>query len=347
MPSAGETLGQQSQMEATLDAGIGLISAQEQVVFTLYQKWTFSQDGYVFWIATSQTMTASGSLHYGTERRQDEDQTIAANQVILTSEQEITAFNVVAPNTMWIANWPANDGGTIQIAFSSRGPYFQQAGVWHYAGFAVYPALSAQIVTSALSLPAGLIVSNSLPIWLTRNSLSPVYPSFLVPDNVAPPYIVAHIESTEALGAFPVLGPWPGTTIPNSGQDPLHTLAAFNLVRDEVELTFYGYTNSMAIQWYQSLVDDSTNGIAPGGFANSPVISDSKRTQSEIVAIAQKKTMTILWNYYQGAADAVARRLLLSATPPNIQIIGGIPILLTGTLLTDASTMTGQGSISA
>lgn len=226
---------------------------------------------------------------------------------------------------MWIGKWPLHESAPpLQVAFAQRGGFFEQAKVWHYSGFAVYPALQAQLIGSAEDLPAGPIVSNSLPIWLAQNSMAPVYPSFLVPDNIKPPYIVAHIEPgmTEALAGAPLIGPWPGTIEPNSGASPLHQLAASQLMRDEVTLTLYGFDNTMAWQFLTALYEASVSGEAPFGFANSPAIRDAKRVQVEIAALAQKKTIQISANYYQGAADAIARRIILEASVSSIWIEG-------------------------
>ena len=302
-----------AQLQAALDAGVNTLSSNQTITFTQYTKSVMPTDGYVFWVANGTTADFTGSLHFITDRHQDEDQTIAANRFIFTALEEVTELNAVNPNTMWIGTWTA-DGTSIQIAFSDRGSFYQQANLFHYSGYAVYPALSAQLVASAADLPVEPIVSNSLPIWLAQNTFAPVYPSFLVPDNVVPPYITAHIdpEGTVALGAFPILA-WPGTVIPDSGASPLHNLPSSQLMQDRVKLTLYGFTNQQAIQYLVSLADYSLNTDA-FGFCNSPAIRDDKRTQVEIAAIAMKKTINIIASYYQGTADAIARRLILSAS---------------------------------
>lgn len=325
MPTAAEGFEQQSQVQAALDAGVDLLSQQTEVQFQRYTKVALAPDAFVFWVATAETMIVKGSLHYATDRVQEEDQTIAQNQVLLTSESEITQFNVVSPTEMWIGSWPISGSAPLQVAFSARGNYFRTADLWHYSGFCVFPAMQSQIINSEDDLPTGPIVSNSLPIWLAQNSFAPVYPSFLVPDNIVPPYIVAHIEpsQTQALGAFPIIGPWPGDIVPDSGSSPLHNLTASQLYRDEVLLTLYGFTNQTAVQYFCALVEASIDGTAPFGFANSPAISDAKRVQVEIAALAQKKTIAISANYYMGAADAIARRLILAAAVSSIEVVNG------------------------
>lgn len=296
-------------LQGALEQGLRGISYEQSLTFSLYLRQTVAQDGYVFWVATNNSVTIPGSLHYGTEQVQDEDQTIGVNSVIFTATQEISEFNAVNSGQLWVADWQTPSGSTIQIAFSRRGPIYQQAGLFHYSGFAVYPALASQFIASRLDLPVGPIVSNSLPIWLAQNSFAPVYASFLVPENIVPPYIVAHIdpEFTTPLGAFPVYQ-WPGTS-PSSN---LYDLPSSQLMQDRVQLTLYGFTNQTAIQYLSSLMDYSLN-TDDFGFCNSPAIRDEKRKQAEITAIAMKKSIEILASYYQGTADAVARRLILSA----------------------------------
>ena len=300
-------------LAASLEAGLASLSKNQSISFTQYTRVVLSEDGYVFWVASSTKADFNGSLHYITDRQQDEDQTLAMNRFIFTATEEITQLNTVSPSTMWIGTWIV-DGTSIQIAFSDRGSFYQQADLWHYSGYAVYPALASQLVATSADLPTEPIVSNSLPIWLAQNTFAPVYPSFLVPDNVKPPYIVAHIEpgETEAIGSFPVLT-WPGTTLLNSGASPLHNLPSSQLMRDTVRLTMYGLNNQQAIQFYVSLIEYSRN-TDDFGFCNSPAIRDEKRTQVEITSIAMKKTLTIMASYYQSTADALARRLILSAS---------------------------------
>jgi hypothetical protein len=308
-----------SQLQAALAAGVDQISNDQTVTFQQYTKSTIPTDGYVFWIATGYSVQFAGSLHVLSERRQEEDQTLAANQFVFTAEEEVSQLNAIAPDTLWVGAWGV-DGTTLQVAFSATGMNYQQAGLWHYRGFAVYPALASQLITNAGDLPAGPIVSNSLPIWLSQNSLAPVYPSFLVPDNIVPPYITAHIDpnSTVALQSFPLFD-WSGRSNPNTDPSPLYEVPSWQLMRDTVRLTMYGFTNQQAIQFYASLMDYSVN-TDDFGFCNSPSIVDDKRTQVEIAAIAMKKTMVIQASYYQGTADAIARRLILSAGLSSVNV---------------------------
>jgi hypothetical protein len=333
MPSASESAGQQSGMRAALEAGLEQLSIEQTVTFQLYQKFVFTEDGFVFWVATQQFQTVKGSLHIATDFEQREDETVAQNTVILSAEGPIAAFNAIAPNTMWVGSWALSAQQNLQIAFSHRANYYQQANIFHYHGIAVLPAMSTQLVQSQADLPAGPIVSNSLPIWISQNTFQsgttllslPVVPSWGVPQNIVPPYVVVHIEpgSTDNFGNFPV-EQWPGTIIPNSGLSPLYELAISQLCRDEVDFIVYGLTNEVCWQYMMSLIAYSR--VGPGeqptfGFGNTPTPKDAKRTQAEIAALAMKKTFHISANYYQGTADAIAYRLILKALDPTITLV--------------------------
>lgn len=311
MSIADEASGSPGQLQTALDAGIDSIDRWQTIVFSQYTLHRFSEDGYVFWVKNGTTLEVSGSLHYATDRSQAEDETIGVNSVIFTALEEVTEFNTINPSTLWIADFTPPSGATIKVAFSKRTAFYSQAKVWHYTGFAVYPALQAQLVTSTADLPAGPIVSNSLPIWLTQNQLAPVYASFLVPENIVPPYITAHIEpdTTEALQPFPIYR-W--TTSPPSGT-ALAEMTSSQLMRDQVRLTFYGFNAQQIEQFKAQLIDYSLNTDA-FGFCSDMVVQDAKRNQAEISALAQKKTIDLMASYYMGAADAIARRLILSAS---------------------------------
>ncbi len=301
-----------SQLASALAAGVESISDNQQVSFTRYWRFVSPLDGFIFWINTSSSVAYSGSLHQTIDQRQEEDETIAVNHIVFTSTAEITQFNLISSDTLFVGTW-VSDGVTVQVVFNEATSVYRQAGLWHYVGDAVYPALQAQLVQSISDIPVAPIVSNSLPIWLSQNSFAPVYPSYLVPSNVVPPYIVAHVDSTEPLGQFMVLT-WPDPI--GSG---MNELSSNQLMQDRVQLTLYGFNNQTAIQYLASLVQYSVNTDA-FGFCNSPAIKDEKRIQSEISAIAMKKKIDITASYYQSTANALAQRLIVQAALSAVTI---------------------------
>ena len=350
MPTAAESASGGSQLRAALDAGIDQLAKDQVVTFQSYTRVALTPDSSVFWVANGQTQSAKGSLHFSTDSYQEEDQTLGSNEFIFTSEAEVTSFNTIAPTTLLIGTWPFADGSNLQIVFSRRGRFYEEANLWHYSGRAVYPAMQSQIINSMADLPAGPIVSNSLPIWLLQTTVGeaivPVYPSFLVPDNIAPPYIVAHVEPgrTTALQAAPFFE----YTSQEIGSTGFFEFAASQFARDEVRLTMYGLTNAQAWQYYWTIYQYSL--VGPGemptfGFADSPAFQDEKRTQNEINVLAMKKTLTFQANYYMGTANAAAYRLILSASmsvTPN----GGRNALGTAAIAQGAQTVAAVGSFS-
>lgn len=302
-------------LEAALERGVDVLSRDEKVNFVQYKKNVVPTDGYVFWVATGNQREFSGSLHHAISQTQDYDQTIAINRMTFTSKDEISEFNVIAPDTLWVGQWVVDDV-ELKVVFNATAAVYRQADIWHYTGDTVYPAMESQLINNASDLPSAPIVSNSLPLWLAQNSFAPVFPSFLVSENQQPPYISVHIDpaKTMPLQQFPVYT-WPGNTAGSN----LYSLPSSQLMRDTVELTLYGFNNHDAIRYLASIMDYSLN-TDDIGFCNSPAIRDEKRKQTEIAAIAMKKSITIDASYYQGTADAVARRLILSAA------LGGITI---------------------
>lgn len=308
MPSIAESLNSQSQLADTLAAGVKTLSLDQQITFTQYSQNTIPTDGYVFYVNTGATTTIQGSLHYATDRRQNEDETIDIDRVIFTALEQIDVFNEAAPGDLFIGTF---DG--LQFSFSARGSFYKQANLYHYVGNAVYPALASQLVDSPSDLPAGPIVSNSLPIWLAQTTFEtttiPVYASYLVPANVVPPYVTVHIEpSLTEVPSFPI-DVWPGNPSPLTALQPMPST---QLAKDRVRLTLYGFTSQQAIQYFHALIEYSLN-TDNFGFGNSPAIRDEKRTQTELGVIAMKKTIEIDAWYFQSTADAIARRLILEA----------------------------------
>ena len=301
---------QLTQQQVALQEGIDNLNkvGDGQFTFTEYSRMQLAEDGYVFWLRGSSTITVTGSLHIATERDQQIDNTIALNSVVLDAESEINEFNKVNPSSMWIAQLAMPGGIVVSVAFQRRGPFFQNAGIYHYAGFAVFPPFGPQIINGIADLPTEPIVSNSLPIWLAQNSLAPVYPSFLVPENIQPPYIVAHIEPelTRPIQAVPYYA-W-------SGGAGFEELTVYQLYYDFVELILYGFNNATAQQFYAGLIETSLTDETFGFSGEIPSLRDEKRIQPEISALAMKKTLSFGASYYQSAADTIARRLIASAT---------------------------------
>lgn len=285
--------------------GLETISRDQAIQFVQYIRYVLPLDGYVFWLRTQQ-MTVQGSLHASAAEQQNEDESLAVNQVVFTTSTEVDSLNKIAPNTIWVGCWNG-----LKFAFSRRGPFFVNAGLYHYAGEAVYPAMESQLVDVGAELPRDtLVVSNSLPAWLAIQSYAPqwlvtpnpgitLYPSFAVPGNLPPPYGAVHIEpsQTRALQGAPTIR-WHGHH---------HQLAA-----DHVRVTLYGLTNDQAQDWFDTVNRYSYDQNIIGMMSPS-IARDEKRGQVGLDILAMKKTLEFDVSYNQQRINDVARQLIETA----------------------------------
>lgn len=332
MPGLDEIIGAKTQLGGDLAAGVTTLSLDQQVVFTRYVRVVLPLDGFVFWLRADQvspstvfnamqpnsarfdaakftvpaaTLTVQGSLHYATQTRQVEEENYAANRVVFTTLGPVNDLNQVGGNYLWIADFHG-----LKVAFSDRGSFYEQADLYHYVGYAVFPDMASQVVDDVAKLDRQLVCSNSLPLWLALNNYSsfygfanniPLYPSFLVPQNIVPPWGAVHIDpaGTMAIGGAPRLDRMTNHT---------------QLVQDRVKITFYGVNNAGALDFVDCVLQRSDD-YGEFGVMNQPVIRDEKREQSELGTLAMKKSVLFDVNYYQHRVLDVARQLILSAVP--------------------------------
>jgi hypothetical protein len=312
-----------SQLAAAQSAGIDLLSGGQVILFRLYNRVVSPLDGFVYWVrADAMTPGANpgllgpnqqalnvgtvvgapptrqvtpSSLHHTTLNQQSGDESFSLQKIVLTAQQPVDFLTAVSPTALWVGEF-----GGLRFAFSQRSGFYVNANTYHYRGDALYPSLATQLVESPQQLDTSLVVSNSLPIWLTLNEQFPVYPSLLVPDNMAPPYGAVEIgeDDTTPIAAGAVHGP---------------TLTRWQLVKDRVKVTTFGARND-AIQDYLDAVAGYTL-RNPGvmGLCNTPTVRDAKRGQVEMSIIAQKKVITFEVNYFQNRVRDIARQLILSA----------------------------------
>ena len=305
--SVFETTGNQGQMASALRAGLETLDLQQTITFVLYKRIVLPVDGFVFWVnasvlapgsydsAYSLMFEAQGSLHHTTINRQDPSESFSVHRMIFTSIQPINDLARIDPQYMYLAT---TDGE--QYAFSTRSGWYRQAGLYHYSGDAVYASLASQILNNPNDLGQAQVVSNSLPIWLQLNKLFPVYPSYLVPDNLEPPYAVIHIDED---------GTHPMQSAPYWDVDGNR----WQLAKDHVEVTTYGVRNNMVMDWIDSVQNYALNNSSAFGIMNSPVPRDAKRGQVEISALSQKKTILFDVNYYQTRMNSIAQQFIKSA----------------------------------
>lgn len=288
-----------NSLAATLQTGLNVISQSQTVSFSLYRRVILPVDGYVFWIKdpANETIDVAGSIHYSADQRQELDNTISFINVLFTTNTQIVNLEEVAPGTMWIGSFD-----DFQFTFSSHGNYYEQADLWHYEGHAVYPEMRTQVLESANQLPTEAIVTNSLPIWLQLATDGvPVFPSFLVSENITPPYVVVHIgqENTQNIQPIPIIDP--------CNKD------IYQLSRDKVRIITYGLNNREAMNFVQSIYRLMEFNPIFGILNEGTTITDSKHIQSELNVIAQQKEITFDVSYVQSAVYDNAIRYIKKA----------------------------------
>lgn len=274
-----------NQLEGALLAGLRSISQDQHIVFIAYTRVILPYDGSVFWVKDPSVapIKVFGSFHYQTDQKQELDHTIAYQNVTFTTPTHIADFNDVQPDTLWLGQ-----GTDFEFSFSSHGNYYEQANLWHYRGQAVFPEMRTQVLQDYQELPNAAIVSNSLPIFIALNDYAPVYPSYLVPENISPPYIVCHIDpdATVALQPIPLL----------TDSD------TWQLMRDKVRLVIYGFDNRTVQNYLQYIARSSLSG-GFGIMKMGLVVKDGKHIQSELNVLGQQKFVELEISYNQSAVN--------------------------------------------
>ena len=282
-------------LNPTLTEGLRLIDQDATLVFTRYLQFILPLDGFIYWLKMPETHTVKGSLHYSTNSMQESDEVFDQNAVVFTSETNIDDFNVIGADSLWMGMY---DG--IRFAVSTRSSFYEEAGLYHYAGDALYPALETQLIDNPESFDYGsVVVSNSMPIWLSLGADIPIYPAYLSVQNKEPLYATVEVltDKQEALQ----LSPW----------YDIHG-KHWQLVTERVKFIIYGARNQAAIEFHDFVLNAAAIGKT-FGIMGTPIMRDEIRTQPEITAIAMKKAFEITINYYQQDMKNIALTLIKNA----------------------------------
>lgn len=347
MAALDEAIVQQTtQVHASLDDGKDQVSNFQVVLFRKYVRMVLPADGFVFWVradllcaqmlfsayrfnasALGQVRDAVDSpnefearvdVHYSAQNTQDEAEANVNNRVLVASAEELVDLQDVGPYVIYVG-----EIDDVRYAFSAHGYLQENAGMWHYSGLAVLASMEEQLVDRVDQLDSeSLVASNSLPFWVSLNNHVPepyenfgndvpVYPSYLLPSNLPPPYVTAHVEpnATRALASAPSLSP---------------SLSHEQLARDVVRLTFYGLRNDQAQDFVDLVLEQSeVNGVV--GIMNMPVLADEKRFQVELGALAVKKTAEFEVSYLQSRVRDVARKKITDAFVADFRVDDSTP----------------------
>ncbi|EHR9446846.1 hypothetical protein KZK20_000892 [Salmonella enterica] len=307
MPSLEELAEQHgSQLSSVLQSAVETLSSGQEITFRLYVRQVLPLDGFVYWvnaeivscdelcrlnIESPTRLKIKGSLHRQVIAVQDESVSKDVNNIIFTPVQPVDDFNVENPDAIYLGEY-----GGVQFAFSRMESRYQQSGIFHYRGMAILPTMRSQIIDCPEEISDERIISNSIPLWLAMKDFATVYPSYLVPQNLRPPYIAVDVRNSTPLQAAPIV---------YGGQ-------RFQLVQDSVRLTLYGFTNRMALDYVDSVVRRALE-EEEFGVTNMPIPVDAKSGQVEINALAKKKTVDFEVNYYQTTIREISQQLIKKA----------------------------------
>ena len=136
-------------------------------------------------------------------------------------------------------------------------------------------------------------------VEIVDNGIPTIYPSYLIPSNLKPPYIGVDISTTDCLQSAPYID-----------ENGNHS----QLMTDKIKLTLYGLNNNQAMD-FLDFVNQYTLLTENMGIMNTPRVMDEKRTQAELRIIAQKKTVDFEVSYYQSRVNNVSQQLILSCLP--------------------------------
>ncbi|EGL8528655.1 hypothetical protein IRL25_005362, partial [Salmonella enterica] len=280
MPSLNEL--QQTaktELNAALTQGLDDISRFQVVTFTKYIRKVLPLDGFVFWVKASvlssapdsepDTVNVKGYLHLTTESIQDDEQLYDRNVVTFTAQADIDPFNDIGSDVLYIGEFFG-----IQFSFSRRTGLNEAANLYHYSGEAIFPYMRSQIINSADDIDlADVVVSNSLPIWLSLSQFMPMYPAMLSVQNLVPPYATVKCgEPSPVAGAF-----WL-----DEKQNQ------YQLVSEDVTITVTGLRNAAVEDFLRYVQDYTLSDKAEMGVMNIPVIQDERVTQNELNIIAMR-----------------------------------------------------------
>lgn len=321
MPDVNEAAARAgSDLAGVLHAAVETISARQQITFTRYVRRVLPLDGFVYWVKAAIveddgqsvapfTRTVTGSLHRQACVEQTETVSQTVNTLIFTPLEAIDDFTAPGSDALWTGEY---DG--VRFAFSRMDSQYTRSGIFHYMGRAILPAMLPQLIDDPAQLDEDRVICNSLPVWLSMDTIAPVWPAFLVPRDITPPWIAVDIRETRPLSAAPAIVP-----------DAEVASAAYrsHFCSDRVRVTLYGFSNDQALAFVDGVVERACL-TEEYGISNIPVVHEEKLNQPEIDALARRKYVDFEINYHQCITRALSRQRIRQALLPdeNLHIPG-------------------------
>jgi len=291
-----------TEIENTLFEGYQQLSGQQKITFTKYVQRVLPVDGWVFWVKASLidgeaapfTKVYSGTLHQSVNQTQEATKTNAVTNIILTANKPIDELKEVSATVMWLGEY---DGS--KFSFNVQNAFYDNARQYHYAGDAVYVENTPNIIDDIddLDLENG-IVTNCIPVFITLNEQVQIYPAFLAPTNLKPPYATIEVKDTRGIAAGQSYNPFE-----DSGM----------LQWDKVELTIYGLRKKQLSDFLKYLENQQLVTEAFGMYW-LPSVQNENVPQSEINVLTNKKVLNFDVNYTFDAVRSQAEAFIRSIT---------------------------------
>lgn len=274
-----------NELEDTLFEGYQKVSGQQQITFTRYVEKILPIDGWRFWVKAELLQNEPApfsqvipcSVHQSVNQTQEATKTNAITSIILTTNQEIENLKEIGQTALLIGEYKGS-----KFSFNVQSAFYDNANLKHYSGDAVYTENLDNFIDDIdnLDLENG-IVTNSIPLFLTLNDIVQIYPAFLVPTNLKPPYATIEVKESKGIAA--------GATY-NEFEDS--RLAQW----DRIELNIYGLRKKQLSDFLKYLETKQLETHAFGLYW-LPSIQNQNIPQSEVNVLTNKKVLTFDVNY--------------------------------------------------
>lgn len=293
-------------LSQSLGAAVSDVSSDETVTFRQYRQTVLPFDGFVFWLATPTTLSVTGSLHIETNSVHDESQRYDHSEMVLSTQDQVQSFHQKFHGTLWLAC--IND---TLFALDGEKRHFKKAGLFHYFGSSIPSSFLSQFIHTEAELDHySPVVSSSLPIFLQlphagSPTLSwcpwpqdvPMFPSFCVPDNQEPPYIILHPLAAS------VHAESMGTLDPESG-------STSQLIRERIRVIMVGLPHLQAANIRDYILHWALLHCNELGISNSPVIQDIRHSLEAVPGISMMKSIEFDVMYNQRTVRQSAATLI-------------------------------------
>jgi hypothetical protein len=291
------------ELENTLFEGYKHLGAKN-ITFTKYVRRVLPVDGWVFWVKSSLiegevapfSKVYLCSTHIQRNQTQEATKTNSISSIGLTVNKKIEDLHEVNQSVMWLGEYQG-----VKFSFNAQANYYEEANIFHYAGDAVYIENTPNIIDDIEDLDLDLengIVTNCIPIFITLNQQVQIYPAFLAPTNLKPPYATIEVKDTRGIAAGQSYNPFEDSSL---------------LSWDKVELTIYGLRKKQLSDFLKYLENQQLVTEAFGMYW-LPSVQNENVPQSEINVLTNKKVLNFDVSYTFNAVRSQAEAFIRSVT---------------------------------